>query len=163
LKLDSAFDAKHPGKEEQAMNTRRYFKLLAFGMGLLSIPVSATAQSAAMNVLSPATVIAKGAGVDVSVEVFCELPDLSSRQVNISVFLAQRIGNGITTGNGSNQSLDQIRCDGGRHRFEILVTGLTRYKAGSAVAQGSASFFSPEGFLSAQQLPIQIQLVNAKK
>jgi hypothetical protein len=48
----------------------------AFGMAMLSRPTLATAQSIPItfDVLSPATVVAKGAGVDVTIQISCSSP-----------------------------------------------------------------------------------------
>jgi hypothetical protein len=49
-------------EKEEAMNKHIHFPALAFGAGLLLMPTLATAQNATVKVLSPATVVAKGAG-----------------------------------------------------------------------------------------------------
>jgi hypothetical protein len=119
----------------------RLIPALAFSMAMLSMPPLATAQNATINVLSPATVVAKGAGVDVSVQISCSPPFLSSAQASAFVCLNQRVGNKIAFG-CNNTSTDPTTCNGSPQTFEAIVipgNGSGRYGVGPAIAQASGT------------------------
>ena len=78
--------------------------------------------------LSPATIFARGAGVDVSVQVACEPPFLPSAEAFVEASLSEILGRKIN--NGVSAISDLITCDGGFHTFEVVVIGSTRWIPG---------------------------------
>jgi hypothetical protein len=121
---------------------------LALGIAVLSIPTLATAATT-INVVDPATLVAKGAGAQVSVEVTCDTGDLGS-QLFANVSLTQRVGN--STANGSGGSSGTINCDGRPQTVPILVSvfGGKAFKKGPALAQASVSVCHPDFCENAQ-------------
>ena len=77
---------------------------------------------------SPATLVAKGAAVDVPVEVTCNAIGGASVQVT----LTQKAGSGVAQGSGSTQ----VGCTGAGEQITVLVraTGAKAFKKGDAVA-----------------------------
>lgn len=147
------------------MNSIFHLIALAFGMSVLLMPTLATAQAVAtVNVVSPATVIAKGAAVDVSVQVSCNgfNSAFGSTGAGINVQLSERVGNGISSGNGGsfNPADNPITCDGSPQTFQVVVTSFNaRFAKGTAVAQAFVSVQNTGEFVNAQQTK-QIQLVK---
>jgi hypothetical protein len=68
-----------------------------------------------VQVESPGTLIARGAAVDVSVEVTCTSP-----QAFVDVALTQRAGSGVARGFGSAT----VGCTGARQRIVVTVTAV---------------------------------------
>lgn len=77
----------------------RLIPALALGMALSSIPTLATAATT-INVVDQASLLAKGAGALVSVEVTCDPSFGSGSQLFANVSLIQRAGNSIIQGSG---------------------------------------------------------------
>jgi hypothetical protein len=140
---------------------------LAFGPPALFMPTLATAQDVTVNVVSPATVFAKGAAVDASVHVACTSPPFASgaqaNSANITLSLTERVGSGVTTGGSSPFGTNLITCDGSLQTFEVILTPFNgrRYAQGTAVAQVIALVVNPLccAAESAQQIAT-IQLVK---
>lgn len=66
-----------------------------------------------VQVESPGTLIARGAAVDVPVEVTCTSPEAF-----VDVTLTQRVGNGLARGSG----FATVGCTGARQRILVTVT-----------------------------------------
>jgi hypothetical protein len=75
---------------------------------------------------SPATLVARGAAIDVPVDVDCN----ASQNAFVSVGVTERVGSLTATGSGSVQ----VACNGGHQRFLIRVTA----SSGKAFAKGTA-------------------------
>jgi hypothetical protein len=88
---------------------------------------------AQMQVNSPATLVAKGAGVDISVTASCSGPEVVSG--TISVLLTEAVKNGVATGDGEAG----IDCTGTTQTAEILVIAQSgkAFTKGTAVASGN--------------------------
>jgi hypothetical protein len=90
--------------------------------------------------LTGATLVAKGAAVDVAVTYSCSSDTTSA---TIGVELTQRVGgNRLATGSGSTSGLV---CDGAEHTTTIRVVadGGIAFKKGDAVAEGTTIACNP--------------------
>jgi hypothetical protein len=107
---------------------------------VLLMPTLAAAQTATVNALS-GDIVAKGVGVDVSVQISCT--GISTPYANPTITsLTERVGKSLTNGGGQN-FFEPITCDGSLQTFHVLVpvmvnvplgfTGI-RFSPGSAVA-----------------------------
>ena len=76
--------------------------------------------------LSPASLVSRGAAVDVPVDVDC-----NAQYVSLSVSLSERVGSQTAT--GANYST-QVACTGGHQRILVRVPA----SSGKAFAKGSA-------------------------
>jgi hypothetical protein len=142
-----------------------FIPAIILGIAMLSIPSLATA--AAINVVDPASLIAKGAGVLVSVEVTCDPSFGSGSHLFGGVLLVQRVpGNNIVHGGGGIFDT-AINCDGTPQKFQILATvsgsgasGKSFHK-GSAIAQFTVTVFNPDSSLSeSEEVTEVIRLVR---
>jgi hypothetical protein len=93
----------------------RLIPALAFGMALLSISTLANAE-VILNVPN-ATLVAKGAGVDMSVQVTCTSSYVS--QLFGNGLLTQRTGNSITS--ASFPLNGTVNCDGSPQNFDVVA------------------------------------------
>jgi hypothetical protein len=138
----------------------RLIQAFALGMAVLSIPTLATAATT-INVVDQAQLLAKGAGVFVSVEITCN-PSFGpgSNLSSASVSLFQRAGSGINQGFGFIS--DTINCDGAPQTFQILVPASGKvFRQGPAIAQASAFVCDPSfSFCESAQVTEEIQLVK---
>jgi hypothetical protein len=87
-----------------------------------------------IHVNSPATLIAKGASADVSVQIECA----GARTAFVSVSLTERAGSEIATGFGSTE----IGCTNANQTVHVIVNA----QSGKAFKKGTAS---ADGFISA--------------
>lgn len=134
---------------------------VSFGMAVLLMPTLAAAQNVTLNVLSPASVLAKGAGVDVSVHVACTNFSSPPTQASVGVCpLTERVGNKITGGCGFIGG--PITCDGSLQTFDVIVTSGIKFAKGQAIAQASASVCDTLTCQFANQTKV-IELVVPKK
>jgi len=80
-----------------------------------------------IQVKSPATLVAKGAAVDVPVEVTC-----NARFDYVSVTVTQHSGSGVAQGSASTE----VGCTGSRQQIllRVTATGGKAFKQGTAVA-----------------------------
>jgi len=90
-----------------------------------------------IHVNSPATLVAKGAGADVSVQIECA----GATTAFVDVSLTQRAGSEIATGFGSTE----IGCTNANQTVLVLVTAQSgkAFKKGTAVANGFISACTP--------------------
>jgi len=121
-------------------------------VGQSSQPVQAQIQ-----VDSPATLLAKGAGANVLVTAECSGPAGSTASIYVS--LTQRAGNGIAIGSG----VTTIGCTGTDQTVLVAVTagtvlagpgepsGSKAFKRGTAVANGQISACTADFFFCANQ------------
>ena len=79
-----------------------------------------------VTVQSPATLVARGAAIDVPVDVDCN----ATQNVAVNVGVTERVGSQTATGSGSAQ----VACNGGHQRLLIRVTAAS----GKAFAKGTA-------------------------
>jgi len=81
-----------------------------------------------VQVQSPATLVAKGAAVQVPLEVTCN----ATGTVFVEVTLTQKSGSGVAEGSGSTS----VGCTGSGEQITVLVraTGAKTFKKGDAVA-----------------------------
>jgi hypothetical protein len=79
-----------------------------------------------VTVQSPATLVARGAAIDVPVDVDCN----ATQNTFVNVGVTERVGSLTATGSGSVQAA----CNGGHQRFLIRVTA----GSGKAFAKGTA-------------------------
>ena len=126
----------------------RLIPALAFAMTILSISTLANAE-VILNV-TEATLVAKGAGVDVSVQITCN-QSFGDSQVNIGGMLTQRVGNSIT--NTFMNATEQLTCTGVAQNLDILLAlvnspGVRAFKSGTAFINLSANVFSHSTFES---------------
>jgi hypothetical protein len=87
-----------------------------------------------VHVESPASLVARGAAVDVPLEVTCN----ASRETFVSVTVTQHAGSGVAQGSGSTS----VGCTGSGQQIRVRVqatSGGKTFKQGSAVA--SAEIF----------------------
>jgi hypothetical protein len=86
-----------------------------------------------VQVNSPATLLAKGAAVQVPVEVTCN----ATGSVLVQVTVTQKSGSGVAQGSGSTQ----VGCAGSGEQITVLVTatGAKPFKKGDAVATAEIS------------------------
>ncbi len=133
----------------------RLIPALAFGMALLSISTLANAE-VILNV-TQATLVAKGAGVEVSVEVTCD-ETLGVSTVAFGGLLTQRTGNSITNANLS--VTETLTCTGLAQTLDFLVAANSPgkpFKKGPAFISITASVFTFPPDSGASQQEIQIQ------
>jgi hypothetical protein len=137
----------------------RLIPALALGMAMLSIPTLATA-TITINVVDPASLVAKGAGALVSVEVTCDLTPNSG--VFVSVELIQRAGNRTTSGSGSTNNRIPITCDSTPQIVDVIVSSFGRvFKNGPAIARAFADVCTEDFFqCESSAVTEEIQLVN---
>ena len=94
---------------------------------------NASPPAAAVQLGSTATLVAKGAGVDVPVQVTCPSGDFG----NLNVTLTERTGKDIAQAFGSTP----VTCNGGAQNVVVPLTAqLHPFKTGTAL--GSASLFA---------------------
>jgi hypothetical protein len=108
----------------------------AGGIGVGTDSGAAFAQPS-MTFLSPAQLVARGAGVNVSVTVSCDSPDIGSLQINLS----QRSANQVTQG----QVFFGVTCTSSSQTVVVSVpanAGLRPFAQGTALATGSLSDFN---------------------
>lgn len=109
----------------------RFTTALALGAAVLSIPALAIAQPT-VDIVDPARLAGRGAGVIVSVEVTCDVT-APTNQTFLSVNLIQRVGNSTTNGSGFANGFN---CTTTPQTVELVVTSFSgRFKSGSAIAQ----------------------------
>lgn len=91
-----------------------------------------------IHVNSPATLVAKGASADVSVQIECA----GARTASVNVSLTERAGSEIATGFGSTE----IGCTNANQTVHVLVTAQSgkAFKKGTAVADGSIFACTPD-------------------
>jgi len=137
-----------------------------FVLAVLLTPTLAAAQDVAVNLVSPGTVIAKGAGVDLTVQVACKsppfLPGPEANGLNVFSGLTERVGDKATSGEGASVS-QPITCNGLPQTFETVVTPFNggRFGPGTALAVVSVSVFTP-GFVFAESAQQMQQIKLAK-
>ena len=123
----------------------RFIPALALGMAMLSIPTLATAE-VIVNVLG-ATLIAKGAGAIVSIEVTCNPVFGDGSHVQMNGSITQRTGNGTTVGFlGVN---DTLNCNGNPQSFDIVATVNSPgkpFKKGRTLISFGGTVFDPNFF-----------------
>ena len=143
------------------MNKPIQFMAIVFGMAVVSMPTLAMAQNVAVTVISPGTLVAKGAGVDVSAQVTCASSAFSSSATaQVSVSLTERVGGKATSGRAGGETFLPITCNDSPQPFELIVTSNNgRYAKGEAIAQDSAAICG-EFICQFQQQTILIQLVK---
>jgi hypothetical protein len=126
-----------------------YLISVSFVMAMLSMPTLATAQSATINALS-GDVVAKGQGVDLSLQVTCN--GLSSPIVSgITTTVTERVANKVTIGSGSACPFGCPFTCGSPQTIEFIVTAQvpppptkpTRFGVGQAIANTTANVFTP--------------------
>jgi hypothetical protein len=90
-----------------------------------------------IHVNSPATLIAKGASADVSVQIECA----GTQTAFVDVSLTERAGSEIATGFGSTQ----VGCTNANQTIHVIVTAQSgkAFKKGTAVANGSIFACAP--------------------
>jgi hypothetical protein len=91
-----------------------------------------------VHVESPATLVARGAAVDVPLEVTCNAaPGTSS----VSVTVSQKAGSGVAQGSGSTS----VGCTGSGQqiRVRVLASGAKTFKQGIAVATANVFGCTP--------------------
>jgi hypothetical protein len=90
-----------------------------------------------IHVNSPATLIAKGASADVSVQIECA----GARTAFVDVSLTERVGSEIATGFG----FTQVGCTNANQTVHVIVTAQSgkAFKKGTAVADGFISACTP--------------------
>jgi hypothetical protein len=90
-----------------------------------------------IHVNSPATLVAKGASADVSVQIECS----GARTAFVNLSLTQRAGSEIATGSGSTQ----VGCTDANQTIHVIVTAQSgkAFKKGVAVANGFISACTP--------------------
>jgi hypothetical protein len=125
----------------------RLIPALAFGMAILSISTLANAE-VIVNV-QQATLVAKGAGVDVSVQITCNPAIGDNSLVFISGMLIQRTGNSTTDANvggmGGMGVSDTLNCNGSPQDLDVIATVTSPrkpFKQGPALISISASVFN---------------------
>ena len=124
---------------------------------MLSIPTLATAATTIVTAEPQALLVAKGAGAVVSVEVTC---DFGSRILFGSVFVNQRVGNGLASGSGSVNDVP-INCTGTLQTFEILALAQSKpFHKGSAIAYVGVFVCDIAFTCGSAQSNREIQLVN---
>lgn len=100
---------------------------------------SSTPNQLKVAVNSPATLVARGVGVDVSVTVTCSGPLPSAW--NVSIYLTEEVGTALATGSSFGTfgpTLGSINCTGRPQHAEVLVIanpGNKAFVAGTAEAQ----------------------------
>jgi hypothetical protein len=123
----------------------RLIPALAFGMAILSISTLANAE-VIVNV-SQATLVAKGAGVDVSIQITCNPVFGDGSQLSLSGVLIQRTGNSTT--DASMGFSDTLNCNGNPQNLDVIaaVTSPRKpFKQGPALINIFATVFSPTTF-----------------
>jgi hypothetical protein len=138
----------------------RLIPALAFGMAVLSI--SALANAEVIVNVQQATLVAKGAGVDVSVQITCNPAFGDGSTVNVMGELTQRTGNS-TTDSRMNFG-DTLNCNGIPQDLDGIaaVTSPRKpFKQGPALITIFATVFSPAGEVEGVSFPLQqIQILH---
>jgi hypothetical protein len=126
----------------------RILLVVALGTALATAALTPTAVAqeppTLTATLTGATLVAKGAAVDVAVTYSCASDTTSA---TIGVELTQRVGgNRLATGTGSTSGLV---CDGAEHTTTVRVVaeGGIAFKKGDAVAEGTTVACNPFGCL----------------
>jgi hypothetical protein len=91
-----------------------------------------------IQVNSPATLVARGAGVDVSLTIECA----GARTASVFVSLTERVGKGLASGSGSAE----IGCTDANETVQVTVTAVLPGKAfakGTALANGQIGGCTP--------------------
>ena len=116
---------------------RKMMKLaapLAGAAALVAVLAGPSTADGAMTIGGTASLVAKGAGVLVPVEVTCGATGPSPMPSTVFVQLRQRSGNRLAEGNGSAP----LQCDGTAHTVEALVNAEgAPFKPGVALASAS--------------------------
>jgi hypothetical protein len=115
----------------------------AGGIGVGTDSGAAFAQPS-MTILSPAHLVARGAGVNVSVTIVCDSPDLGS----IQIALSQRSANQVTQGT----AFFGLECTSSSETVTVSVPanpGLRPFVQGTALATGTLTDFSTGAFANA--------------
>jgi hypothetical protein len=113
-----------------------------------------------------ATLAAKGAGVNVSVEVSCEAvkpSEGSGGSRGVFVQVTQAVGDAIASGGGS---VDQFDCDGAEQALEVLVTADPNsrpFRKGVAVAKATLSICAGQEPFECQTATDQGEIEIEKK
>lgn len=113
---------------------------LALGVGFpaLSAVGQSSPPASAVQLGSTATLIAKGVGVQVPVQVTC--PADVFEPATLSVGLSEKAGKGIVQGGGSTS----VTCTGSSQNVVVTVSaGVKAFKAGTALATASLNAFCP--------------------
>jgi len=118
---------------------------VAVGPAGSAVGQSSPPLQASIQVSSPATLVARGAGVDVLVTIQCSAGTLG----NINLNLTERVGSDVATGFGGASGVD---CTNATQTLQLLVTpgggfGNTNNKAfkrGTAIAQASIEACTPD-------------------
>lgn len=108
-----------------------------------------------IQVNSPATLVAKGAGVDVSITASCSGVPTGS----IGVSLTEAVAKNLASGFGAAT----INCTGATQTIEVLVTAQAgkAFKQGSAIANANISACTPDfSDCSNQQVEPTIQIIK---
>jgi hypothetical protein len=123
----------------------RILFVVALGTALgitLAVPAVAQEPPITATVTGAATLVAKGAAVDVEISYTCS-PDTDFAFVGVA--LTERVGGGLlATGHGGTE---EFVCDGAAHTTTAGVTadGDRPFKKGDAVAQVGIEACSPSG------------------
>jgi hypothetical protein len=106
-----------------------------------------------IHVNSPATLIAKGASADVSLQIECA----GARTAFVDVSLTERAGSEIASGFGSTE----VGCTNANQTIHVIVTAQSgkAFKKGTAVANGSI-FACARRFCGSEQDQRTIALVR---
>jgi hypothetical protein len=106
-----------------------------------------------IHVNSPATLIAKGASADVSLQIECA----GTRTAFVDVSLTERAGSEIATGFGSTE----VGCTNANQTIHVIVTAQSgkAFKKGTAVADGFIFACAPR-FCGSEQDQRTIALVR---
>ena len=127
------------------MRRRLFALILLLGLPVLAVGVAApvSAQTTPTIAFTSATLIAKGAGVDVDAAITC---DVSTSFAGVSVTVTQRSGNVVVDGSGSVSPLSP--CTGEPQTVTVRVlaaAGGRPFKVGEAVATGHLDVCGPFG------------------
>jgi hypothetical protein len=137
----SGRDQRRDHLEGVVMLRRLVHVVLVVALGTALATAALTAPAVAQepptftaSLTGAATLVAKGAAVDVEVAYSCSP---GTTLTGISIELTQRVGGGrLATGSGSTSGLV---CDGAEHTttVRVIAEGSTAFKKGSAVGQGN--------------------------
>ena len=116
-------------------------------VGFFSPPLSLD-----VRINSPATLVARGAAVDVPLDVVC-----TSRQAEVFVQVRQRAGSAIAQGD----AFREITCEGDIQQITVTVfaNGGKAFKKGTAVAE--AQIFGCIGFCGLETDTSEIQIARS--
>jgi hypothetical protein len=131
---------------------------LALGPAGTAVGQSSAPLQLQIQVTSPATLVAKGAGVDVNVTTQCSGAEAGT--VEVGLFLTERVGSDLAVGAGS----EAITCTGASQTSVVLVQASASgkaFKKGAAIAQGTINGCTP-GLVScsSQEVEPTIEIVK---